>query len=66
MIVTDEMICRFLSWELPEDFSPDAGVKFSAPENRAHWPTGTNLMNYDQTRQMLEYVLAFVNDPSNA
>ena len=69
MKVTDEMVQRFLSWKLPEDFRPDAGIRFDPYFNVAfnakrglppqkHEPVGTNLLNAEQARQMLEHVLA--------
>lgn len=51
--VTDEMVTRFLSWELPKDFYPDGGIAFDRNEP---WPTGTNLFTAQQARQMLEFV----------
>ncbi len=33
MIVTDEMVNRFLSWKLPNDFSPDSGIAFTKTYN---------------------------------
>jgi len=61
----DEIVERFLSWKLPEDFNPDAGISFTPPEelyplieNPDHlWPTGTNLLDADQARAMIEYLL---------
>jgi hypothetical protein len=57
----DKMVDRFLAWKLPGDFGPDAGVTFNpghiAPSS-PHWPTGTNLLTADQTRQMFEHVTA--------
>ncbi|MGL4638863.1 MAG: hypothetical protein ACRCVX_03895 [Shewanella sp.] len=63
--VTDVMVSRFLSWNLPEDFAPDGGVSFKResdfdhPELGRHVfkPTGTNLLNAPQARAMLEHVL---------
>lgn len=66
--VTTEMVDRFLSWKLPEDFHPDAGISFSPFFNveynakqgkppQRHEPIGTNLLNADQARAMLEHVL---------
>lgn len=56
--VSEKMVSRFLSWPLPNDFTPDCGVTFTQI-NRPHmWPSGTNLLNANQARQMLEYVLA--------
>ncbi len=62
MNVTQEMIDRFLRWQLPEHFSPDAGVSFKPTKPDGYgthwWPIGTNLFTADQTRQMLGFVLA--------
>ena len=71
MKVTKEMVDRFLGWKLPENFSPDGGVSFArtvntyidgqfvkdAPRRKQDWPVGTNLLDADQARQMLEHVL---------
>lgn len=43
MVVTDsqikQMVDLFLSWRLPEDFSPDAGISFKAEYNEhTPWP----------------------------
>lgn len=59
--VTDEMVCRFLSWKLPKDFHPDGGMVFIPTKGRGpdspHWPCGTNLLNFQQAREMLQHVL---------
>lgn len=52
------MVHRFLKWSLPEDFSPDCYIYFNketAKEN-SEWPTGTNLLNAEQAKQMIEYI----------
>ena len=54
--VTDAMVSRFLAWELPEDFSPDQGIRFTGVHG-AKWPTGTNLLHAGQARAMLEHVI---------
>jgi len=56
--VTDTMVDRFLSWKLPENFSPDCGITFTPINHPNSWPIGTNLLTADQARAMLEYVLA--------
>lgn len=65
MQVTEEMVSRFLCWELPGDFAPDAGITFKRVYNERspfgpsiHKPTGTNLFTAPQARAMLEHVLA--------
>ena len=68
MQVTDEMVSRFLAWQLPGDFAPDGGVTFTKPAGRnSHlsWPIGTNLLTADQARQMLEHVLGAGNRGSD-
>lgn len=70
MRVTDEMVSRFLAWELPKDFGPDGGIAFSRTVRTADgerdradmgpgwWPVGTNLLTAEQARAMLAHVLA--------
>lgn len=59
-VVTDDMVHRFLAWKLPETFSPDGGVRIDERwQKRFGWPpSGTNLLNKDEARAMLEHVLA--------
>lgn len=62
------MVERFLQWKLPEDFHPDAGVKFTPHEKAAveperfgpgsvWWPVGTNLLTFVQAREMVRFML---------
>jgi len=55
-----EMVNRFLSWRLPNDFAPDAGISFN-PGPTQHlphcWPTGTCLFTAAQAEQMIRYML---------
>lgn len=57
------MVDRFLSWRLPENFSPDAGISFKPtfndhlPEPMRHNPTGTNLFDYSQAEAMIRHLL---------
>lgn len=53
------MVDRFLGWRLPQDFSPDCGITFKPHPHPNAWPIGTNLLNADQARKMLEHVLIF-------
>lgn len=59
-----QMVERFLSWKLPEDFQPDAGISFKREfnENTAwpmkHEPVGTNLFTYTQAESMVRYMVA--------
>lgn len=62
MKVTDEMVSRFLGWQLPKDFNPDCGISFDGRKDdewnkNKTWPVGTNLLTADQARAMLEYIL---------
>lgn len=57
-----QMVNRFLSWSLPENFSPDAGISFKPDFNEntsnpmRHKPTGTNLLNYTQAEAMIRHI----------
>lgn len=62
----NEMVDRFLRWELPRDFCPDGGIEFTEPKelyprikdaNDNHWPTGTNLFDATQAEIMIRYLL---------
>ncbi len=59
----DYMVNRFLSWKLPEYFSPDAGISFKSTFNEStaypmkHEPTGTNLLDANQAKSMVRYIL---------
>ena len=56
-----EMVSRFLSWKLPNDFHPDGGMVFIPTKGRGpdspHWPTGTNLLHAGQAEEMLRHVV---------
>lgn len=57
------MVSRFLSWRLPDSFSPDAGISFKPTfnEHTAHpmryEPTGTNLFNATQADAMVRHMI---------
>lgn len=57
--MTDEkikqMVDRFLSWRLPENFAPDGGITFAG--HWAHGPTGTNLFTATQAEAMVRHML---------
>ena len=53
----NEILNRFLKWELPQDFSPDGGIYFNRGIQRVQYPTGTNLFTHTQARQMIEHIL---------
>lgn len=75
MIVTEDMVNRFLTWDLPKDFSPDGGISFSKQVSTIEgersreemgagwWPVGTNLLTAVQARAMLEHVLGGLPAP---
>lgn len=51
------MVNRFLGWKLPMDFAPDCGISIDTEiAGRNGWPSGTNLLNAEQAKQMFEYV----------
>jgi hypothetical protein len=52
-----EMVDRFLAWQLPKDFSPDAGITFTPSPHPHGWPTGTNLFTAAQAKAMLWHLL---------
>lgn len=61
----EKMVNRFLGWNLPKDFCPDAGISFNPTKpyegdelGNSWWPVGTNLLTADQARKMFEYVTA--------
>ena len=57
------MVDRFLTWRLPNDFSPDAGISFKAEFNEdtalpmKHEPVGTNLLDATQAEAMVRHML---------
>ena len=59
--VTDEMVGRFLTWMLPQDFAPDCHISFNRQaalaSQPANWPFGTNLLHAGQVRDMLNHVI---------
>lgn len=63
-----QIVTRFLSWKLPDDFHPDDGISFEPffniewnakqgkpPQRRT--PTGTNLFNHTQALAMVRYII---------
>jgi hypothetical protein len=57
------MVDRFLSWRLPDDFDPDAGISFKAAYNEhttfpmRHEPVGTNLLTAVQAEAMVRHMI---------
>lgn len=56
----DQMVDRFLAWELPQDFRPDGGISFDPHRlgSPRLTPIGTNLLHAGQAKAMLEHVAA--------
>lgn len=66
--VMNETVNRFLGWKLPENFMPDGGISFEPEFNKEymakqgkppmrHEPTGTNLFDAIQAKEMIRYIL---------
>ena len=55
LVITAEMVSRFLSWPLPDDFGPDGGIYIDRRPSVTL--TGTNLLNFAQTKAMLEHCI---------
>ena len=66
------MVNRFLSWKLPDNFAPDAGISFKAEFNEhrdrpmRHEPSGTNLFNHKQADAMIRHMLDGLPDNGKA
>lgn len=59
-VQADEMVSRFLSWKLPEDFAPDCHISFdlaAAKSRPQSWPIGTNLFTAAQAKEMVLHML---------
>jgi len=56
------MVDRFLSWRLPDNFSPDCGISFTSISNEGtpyeyrFAPTGTNLFDVQQAEAMVRHM----------
>jgi hypothetical protein len=60
------LVNRFLGWELPKNFNPDAGISFVRSPNPYHdrgapefypMPSGTNLFDAEQATAMVRYMI---------
>lgn len=57
------LVNRFLTWKLPEDFRPDAGISFhrwfnkDTPYPMKNEPVGTNLLTATQAEAMIRHML---------
>lgn len=62
------MVDRFLSWRLPENFRPDAGISFKpefnehTPHPMRHEPLGTNLFDATQAEAMVRHMVGGAAD----
>lgn len=63
-----KMVDRFLSWKLPKNFSPDAGISFTpkynvgTPYEKYHEPMGTNLFDAEQAKSMVAVMLGGISN----
>jgi hypothetical protein len=58
------MANRFLGWELPDDFNPDHGIRYSSKSHYPDFPpTGTNLFSATQAEAMVRYMLEGLPTP---
>lgn len=57
------LVDRFLAWKLPNDFHPDAGIKYTPSDSgypmadEASKPTGTNLFSATQADAMVRHMI---------
>ena len=53
------MVDRFLSWNLPDNFAPDAGITYVRPNYPESWPgpSGTNLLDAGQAEAMVRHMI---------
>lgn len=58
--IVDKMVDRFLMWQLPEDFAPDAGIKYERILNL--YPVGTNLFTATQAKEMVRFMVEGLDD----
>lgn len=62
-----QMVDRFLSWNLPEDFNPDGGINYTKSASSLHCgPIGTNLFTATQATEMVRHILGLDNEPKSA
>jgi hypothetical protein len=54
----DRIVSAFLTWKLPADFSPDNGIRFDEQPSPVGWPTGTNLLNADQAKGLVQHLFS--------
>lgn len=59
------MVERFLCWELPDDFAPDAGISFDKSSSGVPggmMPIGTNVLNATQAQAMVRHMVSGMPD----
>jgi hypothetical protein len=57
-ISLDEAVNRFLNYQFPKSVTPDGGLKIDRSYTEKYgMPTGTNLLDSNQAREMLAHVL---------
>lgn len=57
------MVNKFLSWKLPEDFNPDAGIGFDRSKVFGMYPIGTNLLDATQATEMVKHMIKDLPTP---
>lgn len=55
----NEMVNKFLGWNIPSDFYPDCGISFDRESGFGFRPIGTNLFTAVQAKEMFEYCLSY-------
>lgn len=67
-VTIDTVVSRFLGWKFPTDFGPDGGISLDKEYLKTFnsWPTGTNLLNYEQAKQMFEYCISGSGEDSKS
>lgn len=53
----EHMVRRFLLWEVPESFSPDAGITYTPHPTIPSRPNGTNILDYTEAKEMVEFMI---------
>jgi hypothetical protein len=53
--LVEHMVSQFLSMRIPPDFNPDGGVEYTPVGNGIIY--GTNLLNYEQAKAMVLFML---------
>jgi hypothetical protein len=64
------MVNRFLQWQLPKNFAPDAGISYTPPNYTGaardnHRITGTNLFDATQADAMVRFMVDGMASPAD-